>query len=40
LNIRTRQLAEREKEIGRLAQEVIDLKDRLARLVQSGRGEI
>ena len=40
LNIRTRQLAEREEEVGRLTQEVIDLKDRLARLVQSGKGDI
>jgi 2-polyprenyl-3-methyl-5-hydroxy-6-metoxy-1,4-benzoquinol methylase len=40
LIIRTRQLAEREKEVGRLTQEVVELKSRLAKLVQSGEGEI
>jgi 2-polyprenyl-3-methyl-5-hydroxy-6-metoxy-1,4-benzoquinol methylase len=40
LNVRTRQLAEREREIGKLTQEVVDLKSRLAKLVQSGAGEI
>jgi 2-polyprenyl-3-methyl-5-hydroxy-6-metoxy-1,4-benzoquinol methylase len=39
LDIRTRQLAEREQEVARLAQQVVDLNNRLARMVQFGREE-
>jgi hypothetical protein len=37
LDDRTNQLAEREREVTRLAQEVAERNDRLARLVQFGK---
>jgi len=40
LNTRTKQLAEREREVTRLSQEVYDLRSELARIVQSGKGEV
>lgn len=39
LGIRTKQLARTEQRAADLAQEVVELKDRLARLTQSGKGE-
>jgi 2-polyprenyl-3-methyl-5-hydroxy-6-metoxy-1,4-benzoquinol methylase len=39
LDIRTRQLADRDQEVARLAQQVVELNNRLANLVQFGREE-
>jgi O-antigen biosynthesis protein len=40
LDRRTEQFAEKEREVSRLSQEVFDLKGELARIVQSGKGEV
>jgi 2-polyprenyl-3-methyl-5-hydroxy-6-metoxy-1,4-benzoquinol methylase len=38
LEIRTRELAEKDREVARLTQEVFDLNNQLAKMVQSGKG--